>query len=223
MAEKTCIEKWAENEIKLACKLLPDDDFQKYGINCYESALKAYLCMAQDGHSGMSWNITKNILIRLLNNLPISPITENDEFEDVSFINKHNMKTFQCKRMSALFKDVLSDGSVRYSDLSRDVCIDEKKQEKYHSSIGSKVVDDLFPITLPYYPCVTKFKVYTQDFSINTDKTDNVDYVWVKKVKTPDGVDVSVNKYFDCSEDSFREVSFEEFDEAMRNRGIKWK
>ena len=72
---------WARNEVELACKREnPNrkDGEWDYGCACYESALKAYECLCDDGHSGMSFDITKNIVIRLMNGIPLTPITDED-------------------------------------------------------------------------------------------------------------------------------------------------
>lgn len=49
---------WAENEVKIACEKehpgLKEGEFD-YGCACYQSALKAYKSLAEDGHSGYSW------------------------------------------------------------------------------------------------------------------------------------------------------------------------
>ena len=61
-------QEWAEKEIEMACKKEnPEWDGKSfdYGCSCYQSALKAYKSLEKDEHSGCSWNITKNILIRL--------------------------------------------------------------------------------------------------------------------------------------------------------------
>ena len=65
---------WAEYEVKLACKKEnPDWDGESfdYGCSCYQSALKAYKSIMEDDHSGFSYSITKNILKRLLDELPL--------------------------------------------------------------------------------------------------------------------------------------------------------
>ena len=60
---------WAKNEIEIACKKergsAPNNEWD-YGCACYESALKAFECLCEHGHSGMSIGITKNILNRLI-------------------------------------------------------------------------------------------------------------------------------------------------------------
>ena len=59
---------WAKREIQIACsREAPDrkDGEWDYGCGCYESALKAYLSLMDDGHSGMSFSFTAAILKRL--------------------------------------------------------------------------------------------------------------------------------------------------------------
>ena len=60
---------WAKKEVEIACKREnPDrkDGEWDYCCACYESALKAYESLCNDGHSGYSFGFTKNILIRLM-------------------------------------------------------------------------------------------------------------------------------------------------------------
>ena len=70
---------WAKHEVELACKRenpVGEKNEWDYGCACYESALKAFEILCNDGHSGFSWSITKNILIRLMNNLPLTPLLQ---------------------------------------------------------------------------------------------------------------------------------------------------
>ena len=99
---------WAENEVKIACEREnPDWDGKSfdYGCLCYKSALKAYNSLLSDGHSGFSFSITRNILIRLMNDLPLSPINEED-FKDGQT---------QCPRMHSLFLHKDSNGNISVS------------------------------------------------------------------------------------------------------------
>ena len=86
-------EEWAEREIEIACKKEnPNWDGKSfdYGCACYQSALKAYKSLCEDGHSGTSFNITKNILIRLMEGLPLKPITDDDFKRDIIITYKKN-------------------------------------------------------------------------------------------------------------------------------------
>lgn len=123
--EKSNMELWAENEISLACKHeKPDrkDGEWDYGCACYESALKAFKSLCEDGHSGFSIGLTKAILNRLINNKPLLPIDDTDDvWNDISDISglKGEEVNYQCKRMPSLFKYVYADGTVEYIDVDR--------------------------------------------------------------------------------------------------------
>lgn len=73
---------WAENEVKIACKKEAANRKNgewDYGCACYESALKAFRSLMEDGHSGFSFSITRDILVRLMNNCPLTPIEGTDD------------------------------------------------------------------------------------------------------------------------------------------------
>ena len=95
---------WAENEIDIACKKI-NKDFgeQSYDYACFQSALKAYKTLENDGHSGLSWNIITNILIRLMDRLPLTKITDEDfNGEDASQIKDGILqKNTSCSYMLA--------------------------------------------------------------------------------------------------------------------------
>ena len=55
---------WAKRECMIACGIKDDTvDFEKlpwdYSVGCYQSALKAYKSLCEDGHSGFSFSMTK--------------------------------------------------------------------------------------------------------------------------------------------------------------------
>ena len=209
---------WAENEVKLACKKEnPEWDGKSfdYGCSCYQSALKAYNSVCEDGHSGCSFGFTRNILIRLLNELPLTPIedTEDNFIEICGFNGKDsNKKTYQCCRMGSLFKDVYEDGTVKYHDVNRTTAIDENG----HGYSGSvcNIVDEMFPITMPYYPAVGKYKLYTKEFIAQGYARDNEDYntMAVLYCITPKGEKVEINKYYaDTETQCMVEITEEEY------------
>lgn len=136
---------WATREVEIACKKEnPDrkDGEWDYGCACYESALKAYNSLLEDGHSGFSFSLTKSILIRLMNNLPLTPITDEDFFivnkdaipDDASWLARKGLKSdIQCPRMSSLFRYETLDGKVSYHDIDRAFCYDADNPENTYS------------------------------------------------------------------------------------------
>ena len=213
---------WAENEVRNICKKI-DPNFElgkehfDYDCSCYESALKAFKSLCDDGHSGYTFITTKNILIRLMNRLPLSPITEEDFDDSPTAINHPNDgdKEYQCKRMLPLFKNIYKDGTISYSDISRHYCINiENPSDIYYTKTP---IDELFPITLPYYPTVEKYKYYTQTFL--TDKRNgDYDTKAFLYVITPEGEKVEVNKFYAEINKEWKEISEEEYNERLNKR-----
>lgn len=209
---------WAENEIKLACKKEnPDWDGKSfdYGCNCYQSALKAYKSLCEDRHSGFSFNATKNILIRLINSLPLTPIEDTEDvWCGVDIQSEYSM--YQCSRMCSLFKYVYKDGTVKYHDVDRVVAIDENGLG-YSGSVCN-IVDEMFPIKMPYYPTVGKYKLYTREFLAKGFINDDTDFNTraVLYCIKPDGERIEINRYFaDGEGNKMVEITHEEYLERL--------
>lgn len=172
---------WAEREIAAACKREnPNWDGKSfdYGCSCYQSALKAYKSLMSDGHSGFSFSMTRNILKKLLDNIPLSPITDDDFFtndvdiikESPEYLKEHGLKSdIQCPRRSSLFRREDLEGNVKYIDIERYYCINAERPSNTFSSSTANFIDELYPITMPYMPSSTPFKVYVREWL--TDKT----------------------------------------------------
>ena len=193
------MKKWAEREVEIACKREnPNWDGKSfdYGCSCYQSALKAYNSLCEDGHSGMSWSITANILNRLMQNLPLTPISEND-FKDVK---PEYGKIQFCPRMSSLTRETDEEGNVKYSNSERVIFIDENNNT-WHSQTATQIVDEMFPIILPYYPTRQKYRVFGYDFVV--DENNKVRYErgtfnfhYFSYLLTPDGEKIKVDRLF---------------------------
>ncbi len=170
---------WAEKEIAAACKKEnPNWDGKSfdYGCSCYQSALKAYKALMDDGHSGYSFSITKNILKKLLDDIPLSPITDKDFFidndiaESPEYLKDRGLKShIQCPRRSSLFREEDLDGNVKYRDIDRYYCVDADNPSDTFSSGIARFIDELYPITMPYTPTSIPFKVYVRSWL--TDET----------------------------------------------------
>ena len=213
---------WAEREVAIACEKeksnKKDGEFD-YGCACYESALKAFKSLCDDGHSGFSIKMTQEILNRLINGQPLTPI---DDMDDVWY-ECHNCedghKLYQCKRMSSLFKDVYADGTVKYSDNNRLYCVNiNKPNDTYYSGLVRRIVDKMFPITMPYIPG-KPIKVYCEDFL--TDKKngdfDTIGVFYALKTENGEQKKIEINRFFRESKDNEKlildwvEISKEEY------------
>lgn len=213
------MEKWAENEIRIACereRAGASEDEWDYGVACYESAYKAFKSLLEDGHSGMSISITKNILNRLIDGKPLTPIEDDpDIWNHVNTTDE--FESYQCKRMSSLFKDVYADGTVKYSDVQRIVGMEVNDNIGYYSGFICDIVDELLPITMPYSPTTQPYKVYTETFLVN-QKNGDFDTRAVLYIIHPDGQKTEVNRFFKDAPDGWKEITLEEYNERKKNQ-----
>lgn len=192
---------WAKREVEIACKKenpnRKDGEFD-YGCACYESALKAFESLCGDGHSGFSIKMTQAILNRLIDGKPLTPIEDTDDVWNLIENHEDGYRSYQCKRMSSLFKDVYSDGTVKYNDIDRTYCIDiHNSNNEYSSRLVRRIIDAMFPITMPYMPG-NPIKVYCEDFL--TDKKngdfDTVGVFYAEKTENGKQERIEINRFF---------------------------
>lgn len=208
------MKEWAKREVEIACKRenpnRKEGEFD-YGCACYESALKAFNCLMKDNHSGMSISFTKNILNRLIDGKCLTPIEDTDDIWKYSFDRANGVKTYQCKRMSSFFKDVYPDGNVTYNDIDRAIKVDMTTDTTWHSGLIDRIVDELYPITMPYIPSNNSFKVYGEDF-LTDPKNGDYDTVGVLYGIDPDGNRFEINRYFKDGDQGMIEINEEEYE-----------
>ena len=194
------LEKWAEKEIEIACKKENPDREEgewDYGCACYESALKAFKSLLEDEHSGLSISITKNILNRLLDGKPLTPIEDTDDIWDLVY-ESDNEKQYQCKRMSALFKYVNKDKTVRYSSNDHFYCIDiNNPSNTYSSGLVRRIIHKMYPIKMPYMPG-KPIKVYCEDFlfDLKNGDFDTVGVLYAIKEDNGELKRIEINRFF---------------------------
>ena len=221
--------KWAEQECRLACKREnPDFDFDgddfDYGCSCYKSALKAYKSLVEDGHSGASFSFTKDILERLMRNEPLTPITD-DDFKGGSLIYSDEdlallglKSKIQCPRMSSLFRKETLDGKITYSDVDRAYCVNvENPSDTFSCGRETNIVDELFPIQMPYLPEKGEYKVYVQTF-LTDKKNGDFDTQGFLYLITPDGKRINIYRYYTEKAGKMVEISKDEYDELLEKR-----
>lgn len=213
---------WAKREVEIACKKERDnakEDEFNYGCACYESALKAFESLLEDEHSGFSIKITQSILNRLLNRQPLTSIEDTDDIWIDSICSVKGVKTYQCKRMNSLFKDVYPDGTIKYQDINGSYCINiSNPTVSYSFSLVRDIIDKMFPITMPYMPG-NPIKVYCEDFL--TDKKngdfDTVGVFYALRTEAGKQEKIDINRFFRVPEDdepgAWTEISKEEYDE----------
>lgn len=215
--EKPKAQSWAEREVEIACKRERGESGCKdgewdYGCACYESALKAYRSLSEDGHSGFSIGMTKYILNRLIDHKPLTPIEDTEDvWNDISDISGGCVK-YQCRRMSSLFKYVYPDGTVKYRDVNRFYGVNiDNPNCSYHSGLIDRVMEELYPIRMPYFS-TKSFEVVCEEF-LTDRKNGDFDTVGMLYFIDPDGIRVELNRYFKEAEDDFVEIQKDEYEE----------
>lgn len=210
---------WAKNEVAIASKRERGDNPEcewDYGCACYDSAMRAFESLLGDGHSGMSIVFTKNILDRLIDKKPLTPIEDTEDVWDYVYRNEDGSKIYQCKRMYSLFKYVAQDGSVTYSDIDRYYCTNEENPHlSWRNNFVAKIYDEMYPLTLPYMPN-SRPDVVVCDELLTDRKNGDYDTLAILYVKKADGERVEVNRYFKENEVSFTEISLEEYKERQK-------
>lgn len=139
---------WAKREVEIACKKenpnRKEGEFD-YGCACYESAIKAFESLCEDGHSGFSIKMTQAILVRLLDGQPLTPIEDTDDVWNKCSRPKDGPEVYQCKRMSSLFKDIYADGTVKYNDVNSSYCVSiHDSNNMYSSGLVRRIIDEYY-------------------------------------------------------------------------------
>ena len=214
---------WARKEVEIACKRENPDRKEgefDYGCACYESALKAYESLCNDEHSGFSFGITRNILIRLMDGNPLAHIEDTDDIWNLCEFGRNRVKSYQCSRKSALFKYVYEDGTVKYSDNDRFYCKDIETGSTYSSGLVTKVINEMFPITMPYMP-ERPWKVNCMDLLVDK-KNGDFDTLAIFSLEKNNEA-IQINRFFKCDDgidEDWVEINSVEFEKRKSNRII---
>ena len=125
---------------------------------------------------------------------------------------------FQCKRMSSLFKDVAEDGTVTYSDVNRVQLINKESPDiPFRNGFGTRLIDKMYPITLPYFPTDKKFKIIVEEF-LTDEKNGDFDTVGYLQLILPNGEVVDLNGYFKDGPDGMIRIEQAEYEERKARR-----
>ena len=220
--EKSNMELWAEEEIRIACKRERGNTSENewdYGVACYESALKAFRSLMEDGHSGFSIVITLDILNKLVKGQALTPIEDTDDvWNKCGRAYKKDYITYQCKRMSSLFKDVYADGHIEYIDVSRFRCRTLDSSACWSNGHVSKIASEYFPITMPYIP--RTYTVVCEEFLSDIQNPDCVK-IAILYILDSAGERKEVNRYFADCEEGWREIDPAEYVQRKREANAR--
>lgn len=214
-------DKWAEErkaKEHAAEREAGDEMLIGYACSCVDSAAKAYKAMLQSENPVS--DRAKELLDRLIEGKPLSPITDDDfkaipedalddwEVYSSDWLKKNHMKSFmQCPRMFSLFREEDLDGNVTYSDNEYAFFVNQRGTQWY-SAKAREAVSRMFPITMPYYPTAKPYLIYGREYYMEGDEdkseehrgTTNVTYY--DYLITPDGKRIELNIKIDEREES---------------------
>lgn len=212
------ITSWAEREIELLKEVNKEEEWG-YTIACAESALKALKALAEDGHSGMSISITKSMLNRLIDCKPLTAIEDVPEvWNEISDKEDTDYVECQCSRMPSLSKKIHEDGSIIYKDNGRLYCVNKNNPDvSYSCGTATRILNELHPITLPYYPPTKRYKMICEDFLVDAANGD-FDTQGFFELIHPDGTKEEVNRFFAEKDGHWVEITKEEYEERRNNK-----
>lgn len=204
---------WAEREVELAIRQKGKDN------RCLELALKLYSDLVEGCVSGCAINTTFDIFTNLVNNQPLSPIEDKvEEWVDSSDIGEKDHETYRSIRFPSLFKDVYPDGTVIYVDICRYVCIDINYPDiPFTNGTVAKILNDLYPINMPYMPDEDQIKVYCYEFEF-TNKHGIVCNALGVLHGMKNGKFFKIDRYFIFDDTSRIEVTLDEFREMEKRK-----
>lgn len=211
---------WAKREVELAkneaLKSGADNCSAHYICECLNSALKAFNSLREDGHSGASMEQMLMFLQRLVRGLPLTPIDEDTTWVKSS-VSESGTITYQCARMTSLFKDVDREGNITYSDVNRVVCVnkDDPQAPVWYNGFVSRVVNSIYPIKFPYYTSSDPIIAYVSEHT--TSVTENFDTMCIDSVKLNSGETVELKRFFkeDSNINSWVEIDEEEYNRRV--------
>lgn len=217
---------WATKEVEIAIERERaaankhgDSCFVDYAAGCYESALKAFKSLYEDEHSGMSIGTTKRLLCWLIDGKPLTPIDATDDVWRLTTRPENfDYESYQCTRMSSLFKDVYPDGTVKYNDVNRVVLsiVNSINPDIYwHSGFASRLVNEMYPISFPYSPEDKPYVVKVSEILFDPEKGGDYDTMAVWSIKLPDGSEDIIHRFYKeaNNESGWEEIDEEEFRE----------
>ena len=211
---------WAKREVELAkneaLKSGADNCSAHYICECLNSALKAFNSLREDGHSGASMEQMLMFLQRLVRGLPLTPIDEDTTWVKSS-VSESGTITYQCARMTSLFKDVDREGNITYSDVHRVVCVnkDDLQAPVWYNGFVSKIVNSIYPIKFPYYTSSDPIIAYVSEHT--TSVTEDFDTMCIDSVKLDNGETVELKRFFkeDPNINSWVEIDEEEYNRRV--------
>ena len=193
-----------------------DDDLLR--LIHLDAAFEAFRALCLDDITGYDRTQALKLMRDLNNGFPLSPIEDVPEIWNEIPINKEEGSVaYQCSRYSALFKTVYSDGRVEFDDVCR--CkgqhVDGPKGVAFTSGRIRKIVNEHFPITMPYMPPHDPYVVICLDFKYdeNDDKNDwdTQAFFYIEDPYTLEKIPLDIYEGLNTVTNDFEPISKEEY------------
>ena len=220
---------WAAKEIELLCKKFEDNypencassalETSDYAKNCASAALEAFNFIADQGHSGGSFEVTKSILFDLLDERPLTPIEGADD-EWVLAYGTDDSKVYCNLRRFRLYKTVYLDGRVEYEDFSTSYCVDKNDGASYTGrfiqaealkALSEQGIED-YCVKFPYLPNRYKLEIVTEDCMYDKTQKGDFDTFGILYANVPQRGKIVINKFYKETENGFEPISEEDYD-----------
>ena len=90
----------------------------------------------------------------------------------------------------------------------------------YTGGMGPLILDEMMPITLPYYPC-GKIRIFTEDFKYHEEHDGDLDTIGVLYFRMPDGTMTEVKRYFKEDHESKQMVEITQSEYLSRKKRVE--
>ena len=121
----------------------------------------------------------------------------------------------ECKRYIWIeglpFKYIYDDGTIKCKDVNRFVCADKDQPSlTWHSGLVDEILNEQFPITMPYMPSDRPYLVYCSE-ALTDPHNGDFDTVAIWYVEKPNGDREDINRFFKEGEEGWIEIDDAEY------------
>lgn len=131
-------------------------------------------------------------------------------FTEEAVLEQYNDYLSMCKACKKNMKDELT---YRPRELKRrhdEIVTNKQQMDGYHNGFIGSIYDAMYPITMPYAPADKPDKIVCDEL-LTDPKNGDYDTKAIIYIEKPDGKKVKINRYFKESEESFKEISWLEY------------
>ena len=180
----------------------------------YESVFNALKAI----NNTKDWYYTKRLLIDLLEDKPLTEITDEDFFiDDVPYDREWLMSQglrsrIECPRYYPLTRCETLEGKVYYTDVERYECFYTGcPEDKFKFSfLMGETLDRLFPIKMPYFPPEKPYRLEISEAKSKEPIRPDIgfDLVALWNIHTPEGEIMPINRFWRQGNNGMFEISY---------------